>query len=308
MYSKLASAHTFLYTPAIMHKNYIKAIIACLLWSTAFAGVKVGLQYASPLYFAGIRFFIAGIIVLIISGNPSGLIPFLKEHWALALLVGSLQTSIMYGLYFNGINLLPAGIAAIIVGAGPLISAITAHFTLHDDRLNAQKVVSLTVALAGVVLISLGRNTSTAAGRTELLGILLLLSSSMMNAFSQVIVKKNPVDPMMLNASQILIGGIMLLIASFFIEGIPSLALPAVFYIALIWLSAVSGFSFSIWYTLLQKPEIKVSEINIFKFIIPVSGALLSWIIFPAEDPDLLSVIGMIIIASSVIIFYARRR
>ena len=39
------------------------AITSCLLWSTAFAGVKAGLEYTTPLHFAGTRFFIAGVLV-----------------------------------------------------------------------------------------------------------------------------------------------------------------------------------------------------------------------------------------------------
>ncbi|MCD6354765.1 MAG: hypothetical protein J7L95_04370 [Prolixibacteraceae bacterium] len=35
------------------------AILACWLWSTAFVGVKIGLEYQSPFQFAGSRFFIS---------------------------------------------------------------------------------------------------------------------------------------------------------------------------------------------------------------------------------------------------------
>ncbi len=289
-----------------MKRTYIQAVIACLLWSTAFAGVKTGLQYAPPLFFAGIRFMLAGILALLFSKQIHGFIPFLRKHWRIPLLVGTFQTGIMYGLYFSGVNLLPAAIAAIIVGAGPLITAVTAHFTIDDDRLSRQKTISLIIALAGVILISAGRNSAASAKGTELIGIILLLLSSFTNAISQVIVKKHPCNPILLNASQIFWGGFILFIASLFVEGHPVFILPLTFYSTLLWLSFVSGYAFSIWYTLLQDPAIKVSEINIFKFIIPVSGAILSWILFPNDNPDLLSVIGMAIIASSVIIFYAK--
>lgn len=33
------------------------AILACLLWSTAFVGIKIGLEYTTPMQFAGTRFF-----------------------------------------------------------------------------------------------------------------------------------------------------------------------------------------------------------------------------------------------------------
>jgi drug/metabolite transporter (DMT)-like permease len=40
------------------------AIIACLLWSTAYAGIKIGLQYDTPFHFAGVRFIISGFIII----------------------------------------------------------------------------------------------------------------------------------------------------------------------------------------------------------------------------------------------------
>ncbi len=250
---------------------------------------------------------IAGILVLVLTKDRKHIFSFLAQNWKISLVVGLLQTSIMYGLYFNGVDLLPAGIAAIIVGAGPLITAIITHFTILNDRLSKQKVLSLLIALTGVILISISRNSNSGSQDHEILGIILLLFSSMTNAFSQVIVKKRPNNPLLLNASQLFIGGLILVVSSFIFEGVPTLVLPMEFYIALLWLSVVSAVSFSIWYTLLQVPEIKVSEINIFKFIIPVSGAILSWVIFPEESPQLMTIIGMVIIALSVILYYGNK-
>jgi drug/metabolite transporter (DMT)-like permease len=287
-----------------MWKKYAKAILACLLWSTAFAGVKTGLQYAPPLFFAGIRFTLAGVLALIFSNRYKDLIPFVRVNWKLILIVGSMQTGVMYALYFHGVNLLPAAIAAIILGAEPLITAVTTHFTIHNDRLTLKKVLSLAGAVAGVILISIGRNGSSQR-EAEMLGIILLLVSAFVNASAQVVVKKNPRDPLMMNATQLFWGGTFLLILSFASseQGI-TLNLPGEFFIALLWLSFVSGFAFNIWYTLLRDPAIKVSEVNLFKFIVPVSGAILGWLIFPDDKPEVMSIIGMAVIASSVFFFY----
>ena len=45
-------------------KISLQAILACLLWSSASIGIKIGLPYTSTLQFAGIRFFISGLLVL----------------------------------------------------------------------------------------------------------------------------------------------------------------------------------------------------------------------------------------------------
>ncbi|MFW5877888.1 MAG: EamA family transporter, partial [bacterium] len=57
----------------VISTNFL-AIIACLLWSTAFVGVKIGLEYETPLQFAGERFFISGLLILPFSGG-------MKRHW-----------------------------------------------------------------------------------------------------------------------------------------------------------------------------------------------------------------------------------
>jgi drug/metabolite transporter (DMT)-like permease len=73
---------------------------------------------------------------------------------------------------------------------------------------------------------------------------------------------------------------------------------------ALLWLSFVSAFAFSLWYRLLQRPHVKVSELNMWKFIIPVVGAILSWMLAPGEKPELPTIAGMIIITVSLLLFY----
>ena len=47
----------------------ILAVTACLLWSTAFLGVKTGLEFMSPLVFAGVRFTLAGVVVGLVSAG-----------------------------------------------------------------------------------------------------------------------------------------------------------------------------------------------------------------------------------------------
>ena len=53
-------------------------------------------------------------------------------------------------------------------------------------------------------------------------------------------------------------------------------------------------------------PGIKVSEINVWKFIIPVLGAVLSWIILPDEKPEIIVILGMVLVGSSLVIMYAK--
>jgi drug/metabolite transporter (DMT)-like permease len=82
------------------------------------------------------------------------------------------------------------------------------------------------------------------------------------------------------------------------------LAFPMEHWLDLLWLSFMAAAAFSIWFRLLQRPGVKVSELNLFKFIIPVVGAILSWMLVPDEEPEWITVTGMIIITFSLIMFY----
>src|SRR5690554_6315215 len=53
----------------IFRSTTFMAIVAAWLWSTAFVGVKIGLEYHSPLQFAGIRFFLSGLFILLFMGR-----------------------------------------------------------------------------------------------------------------------------------------------------------------------------------------------------------------------------------------------
>ena len=280
------------------------AVIACLLWSSAFVGIKIGLQYTTPLQFAGIRFFFAGLLILPFCGPLNGFFRFVKKNTSIIFIVSFFQTSLLYALFYLGLNMLPGALAAIVVGSGPLFTALVAHFSVHDDKLGLTKLLSIFLGIIGVAIISLNRFECGLDNGSDLAGILLLVLANISSAVGNVIVMKHKfnVSPLLLNSAQLMIGGICLFVLSIPVEGFSIQINPSEYYLSLLWLSFLSAAAFSIWFFLLNRPGIKVSDLNLWKFIIPVCGAILSWIILPGENPDLISVIGMLIIALSLIL------
>ena len=214
----------------------------------------------------------------------------------------------MYGCYYMGISRVPASIAAIVMGTGPLFSAMTAHLLLHDDKMSLKKIVSLFLGFIGIAIISSRKDPGTAAGASELTGIVLLLIASILESLANVIVKKHPTEPLPLTSMQLFLGGLLLTVTSFITETPTTHTYPPIFYISLAWLSFVSAAGFSIWFSIIQKKEIKVSELNLLKFLIPVIGATLSWLLLANEQPDIKSLAGMLLIASSVLVFFRKNK
>ena len=94
----------------------------------------------------------------------------------------------------------------------------------------------------------------------------------------------------------------MLLITALIFEPNTLHAPPLEFYIALIWLALIPAAGFSIWYYLLEQEGVKVSEINIWKFIIPIIGSALSWILLKNEQPRWQEIVGILIITTAIIV------
>jgi drug/metabolite transporter (DMT)-like permease len=134
----------------------------------------------------------------------------------------------------------------------------------------------------------------------------MLLAANTALSVSNVIVslKSKGLNPMVLSSSSLFIGGVILYLVSLPTEGVPAKPLPAEYWLVLAWLSVMAALAFSIWFRLLQRPNVKVSELNLWKFIIPVVGAILSWLLVPDENPEWITVSGMFIIIASLILFH----
>lgn len=285
------------------------AIIACILWATAFVGVKVGLKYSPPLQFAGIRFMISGLLILpIIKDLPAKLVV-AKKHYKLILIVGLVQTTIVYALFYVGLNKVLASLGAMLVGTGPLFAALVAHFSMPNDHLSIQKLGAISLGLVGVAIISFNKDQGEGIYPLLWLGIILLLFNNIVGGVGNVLIAKygKELSPLVFSSLSLSFGGLLLLLIAIPIEGIQFEVYPTPYYLSLIWLSFLSATALSIWFGLLRRKGVKVSTLNVWKFIVPLLGAILSWLIIPEEHPTLLAVIGMLIITLSLILFNIKR-
>jgi len=279
----------------------LPAILACLLWSTAFVVAKKALAFQRPLHLAGMRFLLAGLLQLAFCGGPSAPFRLIRDEFGTVLLVSLFHTVYLYGTFFLALEWVPAAEAAIMIGAGPLVSAFVAHLMMAEDRLERRTVLSALFGLAGVTALTLASKPWSPRGDVrELLGLLLLLSGSFVSALGNVIVakRKGALHPVALNSAQMLLGGPLLLLIALPFEGLPRLLLPASFYSLLLWLALISAVGFAIWFHLLAR--VRVSRLNLWKFLIPLNGALLSWLLMPGESPTAPALIGMALILAGI--------
>ncbi len=295
----------------ILSSTYLLAIIACLFWSTAFAGIKVGLQYTTPLQFAGIRFFIAGLLIIPLTKNIPQFLGALKEHPWQIVKVSLFQTFILYALFYIGLSKVPGAIAAILIGSQPLFAALVASVMQKNDRLTSKKFLTISLGIAGIILIAYHKGWGGKTdGMQQLAGMGILILANISSGIGNVFVskQKGKIPATILSSWQMIIGGLGLFLLSLISEPFHGFHFPATYYISLGWLSFISAASFTIWFFLLQRPNVLVSDLNIWKFIIPIFGAILSWLIIPDEKPELIPIIGMLIIGISLVLYSLANR
>ena len=289
-----------------MKKGLLYAILASVLWAIVNPFIKQGSYDFTPMNFAGLRFTIVGIILFVYTWHK-GMWTEIKQHGKLFANLILINMFLGYTAFYFGVDFVSGAISSIIMGMTPLINVLLAHLIASNDKLNPYKIISLIVSLAGLLLIvGMGSNGEPLDWK-GIGGIVLLLLSIIFQGYSAISVSedKGKVNPIFLNAVQMFFGGLLIYVVGLSTEGYHSfIGKPAGFYISLGILVFISVFAFSFWFIALQSKGAKVSDINMCRLINPVLGAILSWTMLAGEHPTFSTVAGMIIIVSSLIIYF----
>ncbi|MEG0789014.1 MAG: DMT family transporter [Alistipes sp.] len=290
-----------------MKKYLIYAILASVLWSIVNPIIKQGLSYDfTPMNFAGIRFMSVGIILLAYTWHR-GMWAEIVRNKKLFLNLILINMFLGYAAFYFGVDFVSGAVGSIVMGMTPLINVLLAHILASDDRLTRYKVISLLISLVGLLLIIGTGSNGSPLGWRGLTGVILLLLSICFQGYSAISISedKGNVNPIFLNAVQMFFGGLLLYAVGVSAEGYHSfMDKPLGFYLCLAILVFVSVFAFSFWFIALQSKGAKVSDINMCRLINPILGAVLSWIMLAGEYPTVSTVSGMLIIVSSLLIYF----
>ncbi len=290
---------------------FLLAFLACILWATAFPFLK--LSYAElgikpddiylNLLFAAYRFFAAGMILfgyLLIRKQP--IIPVKASLLGPLLILGLFQTSLQYFFFYIGLAH-TTGVKASILGAiGIFFAVILAHFIYRDDRISWYKVVGLLVGFAGVIAVNLvhGKLSLDFTWLGEGFIIFSALGSTVGSVFAKDISAK--VNTILASAYQLVLGSIMLFGVA--ITKVSPLALQfnAISTVLLLWLASLSAVAFPIWYLLLKYNPL--SKVSIYKFLIPVFGAIFSALLVPGESLNMTVILALVLVSMGIIVVH----
>jgi drug/metabolite transporter (DMT)-like permease len=127
--------------------------LLALLWSGSYLFVALAVREVPPLTLVFVRVSLAALILWGLARASGVTFPTGLRLWAALALGGFLNCALPFVLLFWGQKHLPASLAAILISTGPLLTIICAHFLTPDERMNAQKVIGVSLGLVGAAVL-----------------------------------------------------------------------------------------------------------------------------------------------------------
>ena len=274
---------------------FLLAMLSCFLWGSATPAIKIGYEMfgiassdtISIILFAGIRFFLAGILVILVQSVMAGtFIRPEKGSFPSIFKLSLAQTMIQYFCFYVGLAHTTGVTGTILSGTSGFFSIILASVLFRYETLTLPKVIGCLMGLLGVVVM----NVSLSGGVSfhfALNGEFLVLLSAISLAVSGILSKKysKRFSVVMLSGYQFMVGGLVMIIVGLVLGG--RISIPGNFsaYILLLYMALISAVAYSVWGILLKYNP--VSRVTIFNFLTPLFGVLLSAIFLGEVDQAL---------------------
>lgn len=266
-----------------------------LLAAVCYATVRIGLAYAPPLLFGGLRALLAGTALLSVAlWARAPLLPSRSDVWSLVLL-GVSATTVTYGAMFASPLRMDTGLASVLGNVQPLLVLVLAAMLL-GERLTRGKTAALLTGLLGVGLILYPSFAVGGSAGGSSTGGLLALGASAGAAVGSVLVKRIRVRPgiVALTGWQLIIGGAPLLALGALSSGAPRIQWTTTFVAVLVFLALFgTALPTTLWFWLLQDED--AGRLSMFLFLIPVLGLGLGVVAF-GERIGLLQAAGVLLI------------
>jgi drug/metabolite transporter (DMT)-like permease len=285
-----------------MNKENLKAYISwsaiCIIWGTTYLAIRVGVKDMPPLLFAGLRWIIAGPILLLFL-KLRGFQPPQKEDIKHIAVVGLLLLGVGNGLVVFSEQWLPSGLTALLITTMPFwIVGIESVFP-NGSKLNLQIVSGLLLGLIGVGFI-LGVDLKVLFNSEYLSGIIALMIGVLGWSSGTIYSKhiKVKAHPLMNAAVQMCIAGLALIIVSGMLGEYPRFHFTRDSFFAFLYLLVFGAFiAYGAYIYVID--HLPISFVSTYAYVNPVIALFLGWLILD-ENLDANIIIAALVILLAV--------
>lgn len=289
----------------------LAASFCSFLWGSATPCIKIGYALfsiaptdtATVILFAGVRFFVAGILTAIVGSlmERKFLFPASKGAWGKVFVLSMFQTVIQYFFFYGGLTKASGVTSALTISTNVFASLLIAVFVFRQEKLSALKIVGCVVGFSGVALVN-AFGSSGSDYHVSFLGEGFIFLSSICYGFSGGFSKKfsKTENPVMLSGYQFIVGGFIMVVVGYLFGGRFSGFTPKSV-LLLGYLAFISACAYSLWGILLKYND--VSKVVIFGFLNPVFGVILSMIFLHERGQNAVIVaISLVLVSIGIVV------
>jgi drug/metabolite transporter (DMT)-like permease len=256
-------------------------------------------DYGARIILAALRFMSEGLalLVLVRLGMRTSL-RIERRRWTAVIISGLLQIALQYFFFYNGLARTTGMKGAVLESSSIFFVVLLAHFFLKNDRLNWKKAFGLVTGFGGIVLVNWGQEFSLHFSPT---GEGFLITAGLTSAIAMILTKNliRDISAFLLTGWQMVIGAEFLFLTGYLIRGSLALEFTPLAGGLLIYSAFLSAAAFSLWYAILKYN--KAGEIMVYRFMIPVSGALLSSFFVPGENLNRMVIQALFLVAMGIL-------
>lgn len=282
----------------------LQALFVTVLWSSSWVLIKFGLEEEEipPIFFSGLRYFIASLVLLFVitrnSERRKELLTVSRNNLVMFAIYGIVFIFFTQGAMFISLKLLPAITVSMLLNLTPLIVLLISVFTIKEIPTKIEFIL-IFFSIFGVLLYFY---PIIIIPLEEFFGLAVLMicvfSNALASIIGRVINRKKISSPIAVTATSMLIGSILLLSFSILFESIPFLSLLSITLI--IYLSVVNtAIAFTIWNKTMQ--HLRAIDTSIINSTMLPQIVILS-VLFLNENPTELDWFGLFIMAFSIFV------
>jgi drug/metabolite transporter (DMT)-like permease len=283
--------------PALKGKALIAYLVVCIFWGSTYLAIKVGVTELPPFLFAGLRFFVAGILLVIIARALGDPLP-RKSDWKTLAIVGLLLLAGGNAFVVWSEQYVGSGIASIFVVTVAMWTALfDAIIPGGSSELNWRVVAGLLLGFLGTLLLVGATPAEILAADKR--GPIALTMASASWSLGTVYAKRHPTQasPYMGAAFQMIVGGAAVALVGTLLgewvswhlsaRGIGAIAYLVIFGSIL----GYSAYSYALRHA-------SATIVGTYAYVNPVIAVLLGWLLLHEPvGPRTFIAMGMILVA-----------
>lgn len=274
-------------------------LVITIIWGYAWVYMKLVLEFMGPFTFSAIRFAVGSVTLLIMVWALKLGVPE-KIYWKPLMIVGTLQTALVFLLVMYALMFVGAGKSSVLLYSMPIWSSLLAAKFLNE-KITRTKGIGLTIGFIGLLSI-LGWDFITEQNVQVIISECLIILAAIAWAFSNVYYRLTllHIPRIQMSAFQMTFGTIGLIIASLIMERNETIIInsTSVYYILFTGVLA-SALAFTVWFIILTVIDMVTATIS--TMLVPVCGLLLSRLMI-GEQLTVNIIIGSIFIIFGIIV------